>query len=54
MQKWLATFAYRIELGVGLFVISGILAVVVAIATVSFQSVKAALTNPVDSIRANN
>ncbi len=53
MQKWLETFAYRIELGVGLFVISGILAVVVAIATVSFQSVKAALTNPVDSIRAD-
>lgn len=54
MQKWLATFAYRIDLGVGLFVISGIVAVAVALATVSYQSVKAALADPVDSIRAEH
>jgi len=54
MQKWLETFAYRIDLHVGLFLIAGILAVVVALATISYQSVKAALANPVDSIRADN
>lgn len=52
MQQWLQQFAYRIEIGAGVFVIAGLAAMLIAFATVSYQSVKAALTNPVNSIRS--
>lgn len=51
MQRWLENFAYRIEIGAGVFLLAGLAAVGIALATVSWQSIKAALTNPVDSLR---
>ncbi len=52
MDKWLADFAYRIDIQWWMFAIAGVGAVAVAFLTVSFQSVKAALANPVDSLRS--
>jgi putative ABC transport system permease protein len=49
--RWLAGFAYRIEVGWGLFALAGVLALLIALATVGYQSVKAALTDPVTSLR---
>lgn len=51
MNRWLADFAYRIEIGAGVFVLAGLSAVLIALATVSWQSVRAALMNPVESLR---
>lgn len=51
MNQWLQDFAYRINLGVGIFLLAGCLALLIALATVSWQSVRAALANPVDSLR---
>ncbi|MBP8238465.1 MAG: ABC transporter permease [Saprospiraceae bacterium] len=51
MEKWLADFAFRIDLSWGIFAVSGILAMLVAFLTVSFQSVKAALADPVKSLK---
>ncbi len=50
MQQWLQTFAYYQQVGFGVFLLSAVLAVVVSMATVSVQSMKAALLNPVESI----
>lgn len=52
MNRWLADFAYRIEIGPLIFLIAGGVAVLIALATVSLQSVRAALANPVDSLRS--
>jgi putative ABC transport system permease protein len=52
LQAWLSSFAYRIDTEWWLFVLAGALAVGIALLTVSFQSIKAALTNPVKSLRA--
>lgn len=52
MNQWLQGFAYKITLEWWLFVVAGLLAVVIALLTVSFQSVKAALMNPVTSLRS--
>lgn len=51
MDHWLQDFAYRIELGPGLFVLGAVLAMIIALLTVSFQAVKAATANPVDALR---
>jgi putative ABC transport system permease protein len=51
MQKWLDNYPYRIEINPLLFAGVGLLAILVAVATVSFQSIKAALMNPVKSLR---
>ena len=51
MNSWLKNFAYRISMPWELFLLSAGLAVVIALITVSFQAVRASLTNPVDSIR---
>jgi ABC-type lipoprotein release transport system permease subunit len=51
MTKWLKNFAYRTEIGIVTFLFSGFLALVIAILTVCYQSIKAALANPVDSLR---
>ena len=51
MHKWLGNFAYRIGIGVDLFIISGITVFIIALATVSYHSVKASLSNPIDSLR---
>ena len=52
MDNWLADFAYRISIQWWVFLLTGTLAVVVAFLTVSFQSVRAALANPVESLRS--
>lgn len=52
MERWLENFAYRITIPWYVFVLSVVLAVGVAFVTVSFQSIKAALTNPVKSLRS--
>ncbi len=53
MQKWLSDFAYRIDIPWWVFVSAGAVAIGVAVLTVSFQSVKAALANPVESLRSD-
>jgi putative ABC transport system permease protein len=50
-DRWLGSFAYRIDLGWTIFVLAGLVALSIAVITVSFQSVRAALANPVDSLR---
>jgi putative ABC transport system permease protein len=52
MKKWLSDFAYRIDIQWWMFAVAGAVAVAVAFLTVSFQSVKAALANPVKSLRS--
>jgi len=51
-QKWLADFAYRVELQRWMFALVGIAALTVGVLTVSFQSIRAALANPVKSLRS--
>ncbi len=51
MKKWLHNFAYRIELGVGIFALSALLALGVALITVSWQSLRAATADPVHSLK---
>lgn len=52
MNRWLQDFTYRIEIGWAVFAIAAILAVLISILTVSHQSIKAALSNPVESLRS--
>jgi putative ABC transport system permease protein len=52
MNQWLADFAYKIDIQWWIFVVAGVLATFIALATVSFQSIKAALMNPVKSLRS--
>jgi putative ABC transport system permease protein len=51
MNRWLDDFAYRAELGLGVFLLAGGLALLIAWLTVSYQSIKAALANPVEALR---
>ncbi len=51
MKNWLEGFAYRIEINIWVFVIAGIVAIFIALLTISFQAVKAAIANPVRSLR---
>jgi putative ABC transport system permease protein len=51
MHRWLMGFAYRIDMGWQVFVAAGILALFIALFTVSFQAVRAALANPVGTLR---
>ena len=51
MSNWLQNFAYRSGLGVGTFILSGLLTLVIAVLTVSFQSIKTAHANPVEALR---
>ena len=52
VNQWLRNFEYKIAVGWSTFALAGVLALVIALLTVSFQSVKAALTNPVKSLRS--
>ncbi|MCI0692134.1 hypothetical protein L0337_09040 [candidate division KSB1 bacterium] len=49
--RCLPNFAYRIQIGIETFLLAGVVALVIALLTVSYQSIKAALANPVDSLR---
>ncbi|PWT95225.1 MAG: acetylornithine deacetylase [Bacteroidetes bacterium] len=51
MHSWLQNYSYRIDISWWVFVVAGILAVLIALVTVSFQAIKAALSNPVKSLR---
>ncbi|NGP77681.1 FtsX-like permease family protein [Balneolaceae bacterium YR4-1] len=52
MDRWLSDFAYHIEMSIWTFVMAGVVALLVAWLTISYQSLKAALTNPVNSLRS--
>jgi len=52
MHKWLEGFAYKVPVSWWMFAIAGILSIVIALFTVSFQAIKAALANPVKSLRS--
>jgi len=51
MNNWLNDFAYRIDISAWIFIAAGLLAVIIALATISFQAIKAAVANPVKSLR---
>ena len=52
MNSWLQDFAYRIRVQWWVFLLAGIIAVIIAFLTVSFQSIRAARANPVNSLRS--
>ncbi len=51
MRNWLNDFAYRLDLGIGPFVLSFVFALLISLVTISFQTVVAALKNPADALR---
>jgi len=52
MHNWLQDFAYRINIKWWVFILAGLVAILISIVTISFQAVKAAITNPVKSLRS--
>lgn len=52
LSNWLQKYAYRISIGPGVFVLSAIIAIMITLFTISFQSIKTALINPVKSLRS--
>jgi putative ABC transport system permease protein len=52
LHNWLQNYTYRVSIGVGVFIASGLAAVIITLCTISFQAVKAALANPVKSLRS--
>jgi len=52
LTNWLQKYDYRINIGAGAFLISGVVALSITLVTVSFQSIKAALANPINSLRS--
>jgi len=51
MNQWLHKFAYKISVDLGIFALAGAASILIALATVSWQSIRAARANPVDSLR---
>jgi putative ABC transport system permease protein len=51
MHKWLQNFAYRIDIEIWIFILCGVLSLLIALLTISYQSVRTAAANPVDSLR---
>ena len=51
MHFWLQNFAYRVNIGLGQFLTAAVLTVLLTLLTISYQSVKTATANPVDSLR---
>lgn len=52
LQNWLQKYDYRISIGPGVFLISAVAAIVITLLTISFQAIKAAIANPVKSLRS--
>jgi putative ABC transport system permease protein len=52
MHRWLQDFAYRININGWVFAAAGLLAIMIAFLTISFQAIKAAHSNPVESLRS--
>jgi putative ABC transport system permease protein len=51
MYKWLSTYSYHITVEWWVFVLAGLLSIAIALLTVSYQSIKAAISNPAKSLR---
>ena len=51
MDRWLQDYAYRIEIGWVMFATAAVIALLIAILTVCYQAIKAAMANPVDSLQ---
>lgn len=51
MHQWLAGYAYRIQIGAGIFIIAGIITLLITVLTICFQTIKAARANPVNALR---
>ncbi len=52
MNQWLQSFAYRVQVSFWVFIVAGLAAIIIALLTVSFQAIKAAIANPVKSLRS--
>jgi putative ABC transport system permease protein len=52
LSNWLQRYEYRISMGPGVFILSAIMAIIITLFTISFQAIKAALANPVKSLRS--
>jgi len=52
MQQWLTSFAYRVDLGLGVFALAGGAALLIALLTVSTQAIRAARTDPATTLRS--
>jgi putative ABC transport system permease protein len=52
MSRWLQDFQYSIKLSFGIFIVAGTASIAIALVTISFQALKASLSNPVDSLRS--
>jgi len=52
MHRWLQDFKYRTPMSWWIFAVAGVLAILIAFLTVSFQAIRAASVNPVDSLRS--
>jgi ABC-type antimicrobial peptide transport system permease subunit len=51
MSEWLQSYEYRVNISWAVFVISGILAIFIALLTISFHSIRSAMANPVESLK---
>ena len=51
LRKWLGEFAYRVDLGIEIFLLSTVFTLLVALLTVSYQAIKAAISNPIEALR---
>jgi putative ABC transport system permease protein len=52
LHNWLQKYAYRISIGAGVFIIAAGMAILITLVTISFQAIKAAIANPVNSLRS--
>ena len=52
MTKWLEDFAYKVNLSWWIFAATGVIALIIALVTLSFQAIRAAIANPVNSLRS--
>jgi len=52
MTKWLEGFAYKVSIGWFVFALAGLVAFAIALVTISFESIKSAMRNPIDSLRS--
>ncbi|MEK6780393.1 MAG: ABC transporter permease [Bacteroidota bacterium] len=52
MRSWLQDFVYRVDLGIEMFILAALIALLIAFATISIRAIKAAIANPVDSLKS--
>jgi len=53
MHKWLQGFAYRVDISLWIFIVAGLIALLIAVLTVSIQTIRAAMANPVKSLKTD-